>query len=108
LTSPIHLLFSALSRPPPLPLSPYTTLFRSLTLTAPDPVLAQGLVEARLEVGGRAAPADDQRARDLEGAGGELLRPRPRDDDRARSEERSVGVEWGLGDVEDISSTDCG
>src|SRR4029450_19112 len=50
--------------------------------TGADAELAQCLVEAQLPVGGVAPPADDERARDLVDARWEILRPRPRHDDR--------------------------
>ena len=46
--------------------------------------LAEHVVQAQLLVVRLLAPADDQRAGELVGAGRELLRPRPRHDDGAR------------------------
>ena len=48
----------------------------------PDLVLAQDVVQRRLQVGLLAPPADDERAPELIRPGGELLRPRAGDDDR--------------------------
>ena len=57
---------------------------RQAPSSAADPELAQRVVERRLQIGRLVAPADDQRAREVVRAGGELLRPRARHDDRAR------------------------
>src|SRR5688572_17717876 len=55
----------------------------TLTDSTADPKLPQRLVEAQLRVRRLAALPDDERAADLVRAGGEVFRPRPRDDDGA-------------------------
>ena len=56
-----------------------------------DLILAQHVVERRLQVGLLAAAADDERAPELVRPGGELLRPRAGHDDRIRAA-RSPGA----------------
>src|SRR5204863_397946 len=55
--------------------------------SAAEAVLAQGFVEADLEVGRIVSPADDQRAGEVVRPGGKPFRPRPRYNDCARRHE---------------------
>ena len=72
---------------------------RQLELRA-DLELAQHVVERRLQVGLRVALADDQRAADLERAGGELLRARAGHDDGVRRHVAAVLDRLGAGHVD--------
>src|SRR6266540_7168065 len=62
--------------------------------------LAQDVVERRLEICLRVTASDDQRAADLEGAGGKRLRPRSRDDDRVRRDVAAILDRLWPGDVD--------
>ena len=66
-----------------------------------DREVAERVVEADLAIGARGALADDERAGHAELAGGELLRARAGDDDRARRDAAAVLDDLGPADVED-------